>query len=73
MPVCVYAQSDRRGLKPSPILKYGSSTKAAQCNRKRSLSSERQVTRQNTYRTPSPRFDPTAYPPSTLYTTTVFP
>lgn len=50
-----------RGIKPSPILKYGSSTKTAQYNRKRSLSSERQVTRQNTYRTPSPRFDPTAY------------
>lgn len=50
-----------RGLRPSPITKYGSSTKTSRSNRKRSLSNDRQVTRQNTYRTPSPRFDPTAY------------
>ena len=44
-------------------MKYGSSGKTSTQvnNRKRSLSSERQVTRQNNYRTPSPRFDPTAY------------
>lgn len=50
-----------RGLRASPIMKYGSSGKTTQVNRKRTLSSERQVTRQNNYRTPSPRFDPTAY------------
>ena len=51
----------RRGLRASPIMKYGSSGKTTQVNRKRTLSSERQVTRQTNYRTPSPRFDPTAY------------
>ena len=57
----------RRGLRPSPIMKYGSSGKTTQVNRKRTLSSERQVTRHN-YRTPSPRFDPTAY---LLFTSTI--